>query len=123
MPRDTPAIVHQQQIGMERNGQSDGCGFALMDSSGSCHNRCFGDLKPNGRRGDPALNRRWRTGAGEFGLNDVGKDHSFTHAGKQVNALDEDQVIDGAGIGDDQAHYYRPRLFRAARSFSKSSMV
>ena len=43
---------------------------------------------------------------------------------KEVNVSDQNQIIQGAGVGDDEPHRLQsPKLFRASRSRSKSSMV
>lgn len=43
--------------------------------------------------------------------------------GKQIDASNEDQVVDRTGVGNDPPNHYRPASFRAARSSSKSSNV
>ncbi len=75
-----------------------------MNSSGSRHGRRLDDLEPNGRHGDPVPDRRRRPGAGEFDLNCVGKNYSFAQARKKFDMADQDQVIDGAGVGNHQPH-------------------
>jgi hypothetical protein len=39
-----------------------------------------------------------------FGLNGDRQSDVFKHARKQVDLAEEDQVIDGTGIGDHQPH-------------------
>ena len=64
----------------------------------------FDDLEPSWRSGNPALNSRRRRETGAFAQNDPGKNHSFKHARKQIDVLDEDEIVDRTGVGNDHTH-------------------
>lgn len=72
----------------------------------------FDYLKPNGRGGDPALNKRRRHRAGKFRLNGDRNDHSLKHAGKQIDVPDQDEIVYGAGVGYDQLHKLKAQAFQ-----------
>ncbi len=60
------------------------------------------DFKPGGWRGDPMFYRHRGARTGKFGLDGPRESNPFKHAGKNLDMADQDQVIDRAGIGDDQ---------------------
>ena len=69
------------------------------------------DFKPCGRCGDPAPDHQGRERVGKLGLNGDRQRDFFRHAGKKIDLTDQDQIIDRAGIGNDQPHRSEPELF------------
>jgi len=63
------------------------------------------------RCGDPASNRQGRGRIGKLGLNGERQRDFFKHAGRKIDLTDEDQIIDRAGIGNDQPHRLEPEFF------------
>ena len=53
----------------------------------------------------------------EFNLNGGRQNHSFKHSGQQINAADQDQVIDGACISDYQLHRLPGQFFKRSALF------
>ena len=64
----------------------------------------FDYFKPNGRGGDPVLNKRRRYRVGKFVFNGDRNNHSLEHAGKQIDVTDQDEIVYGTGVGYDQLH-------------------
>ena len=63
---------------------------------------------PTRRLCDPGFNLRRRILGGEFGLDRARKNYSREETRKNFNPIDKDEVIDGTGVGDDQAHRLQP---------------
>ena len=106
------AVVHQQRIGIERCRQGNGGFFPAMNS---LHQRItievtgrFAHLDPSGRLGNPAPHRQRRVYRGQFRLHDGRQDHSVEQGRKKIDMVDQYQVMDGSGIGDDQPHGSEP---------------
>ncbi|SPF49044.1 hypothetical protein SBA4_4000004 [Candidatus Sulfopaludibacter sp. SbA4] len=93
--------------------QRDSGGFSFIQTG---HVRQAGgvvDFKPCGRSGDPAPNWQRRKRVRKFGLHGDRQRDFIEHAGKKLDMADLDQVIDRAGIGDDQPHGLKPDLFES----------
>ena len=73
---DAFAVIHQQQLRMECDGQCDSGSFALVNAGGKRDGGRFRDFKPGGRSGDPTLNGCRGERVREFGQHGAGKDHS-----------------------------------------------
>jgi hypothetical protein len=58
---------------VQRFSQCDGGGFAFVKASDRVKALRLDDLKPDGRAGDPALNRQRRDGVGKFVLTALGR--------------------------------------------------
>jgi len=108
---DAFTIIHEQQIRMEGNRKGDCGGFAFVQSADRFNQSAdrintlrFDYPKPNGRGGDPALDKRRRHRAGKFSLNGDRNNHALEHAGKQIDVPDQDEIIYGTGVGYDQLH-------------------
>jgi hypothetical protein len=78
--------------------------FALVQAAGRINRFRRDYLKPTGRCDDPTLNGQRRNRAGQFSLNGDWDDYSREQAGKQIDMPDQDQVVYGTGVGDDQLH-------------------
>lgn len=53
----------------------------------------------------------------EFGSNREGKNCFFKQAGKKIDAVDQDQIIDGPGIGYNQPHCLKTKFLERAAFF------
>ncbi len=112
--KDPPAVIHKQQIGRKRSGQSNGGGFPFVKSGNRRRFRSVNNLEPGGGIGNPALNRQGSQLICQLRLNDCGKDNRFTEPRKKVDMLDQDQVVDGTGIGNDQLHELKTEAFESS---------
>jgi hypothetical protein len=105
-------FVDQQQVSVKGFRQRDSSGFSFIEAGHLRQPSGVVDLKPCGRSGDPALNWQRRERVGKLGLHSERQCDLFEHAGQKVNVVDLDQVIDWAGIGDNQPHGLEPEIFK-----------
>ena len=49
---------------------------------------------------------------GQFGLNGGRQDHCRKQDREEIDSPDQDQVIEGPGIGDNQLHASQPQFFQ-----------
>jgi hypothetical protein len=91
---------------LEFQGEGDSVFFALVEF---IHGRIVDmkgltDLNPSRRSTDPVLYRERRFRMFQLVPDDGGQNHSVEQSWKDVDMLDEDQIIDRSGIGDDELH-------------------
>lgn len=103
--RDACPVVHQDQVGLEGEGNENG--FPLTSTKtlqGRIAVACVGlDRKPGGHRRHPRPHGSGRTWLGQFAANGLGDENCAEQRRQDMRLLDEDQVVEGAGVGDDDA--------------------
>ena len=75
------------------------------------------DFKPGGGSAIQSLTRAGASRSESFACHGAGKRNAFEQAGKQIDVADEDQIIDGAGIGNHQPHGLGSKLFESPPFF------
>jgi len=99
------AIIHEQQVGMKRSGQLNGRSLAGVDffqrNVVRFVRRRVADLQPGWRVGDPLPYGKRRFAGGQLALHGGGQNDFFKQGRKKIDVSDHDQIVDGAGIGDD----------------------
>ena len=98
---DASALVDQNQVGIQGDSQGDHCCFTLI-KRGWPGPRRFHDLQPIRRVPNPGTHRRGSAGIAEFFFHSRRKDSPLKEPGKQIDLADQNQVIYGSGIGNDQ---------------------
>ncbi len=78
----------------------------IMDMSGLMH------VHPRRWIGNPVLNCGRRLPVCQLIPDDGGEDHFFKQCWKNVDMPDQDQIVDRAGVGDDQLHLSKSKTFQ-----------
>jgi hypothetical protein len=117
-------VVNQQAVCLERNRQSDGGPLAGIERVQACiWRRIRRDVEPGRRIIDPCANFRRGLRFLHFGRNRFRHHHSVVKRLEYAHGSNRDQVIEWAGIGNDDYADGLDVLLRLARSCSKSSGV
>ncbi len=120
-------IIDQDEIGANSLGKSDRRTFAGVQP---CSNRlCFvsgdrDDVHPGRRLSDPRANRVRRSRRSQFIGNRFRDKDGAVQVFEKRNVLDENEVVEGTGVGDDNHRSRRiPSSRCTRRSFSTSASV
>jgi hypothetical protein len=123
---DAFTVVHEDEIGMEVEGEKNGVLFAGIQIGKRRGGGLDGEghyLQPGGPMGEPEADGLWGSRVFQFGGDGLGDENLRVEGGEEVGMTDEDQVAKGGGIGDDEAGHaaQRPRRRWVSRSSSRSS--
>jgi hypothetical protein len=106
----TLAIIHQQQVGMESEGQLNSGFLTSVDCRQrgvvGVTQRSITDFQPRGRSGYPIPHERRRFTGDQFVMHSGGKDHSFKQGGQQIHVSNQDQIIYRTSVGDYHLHRF-----------------
>ena len=96
------AMVHQQQVGLDRGRQCDGCTFAVVEGCERSARSCGSayDREPAGRRSGPLPNDGRRHRIIELVVHDGGDRKAAKQLRHEIDPTNEHQVVQGPGVGD-----------------------
>lgn len=106
--RNPSAVVHEDKFGADSNCERDCRTLALVqDRCGSVVDvpvRIRSNFQPYRSIGDPCPHRRRCIGMCKFVTHSHGHENHLEQVWQDVDCVDQDQIIEGTGIGDNQPH-------------------
>ena len=112
---DAAPVIHEQQIGVERGGKRNSLCFtgAELLYRGLGEVQCLVHVHPRGRIGNPVAHRKWCVRIGQLVFHSGWQDYFCKQRGKDFDMPDQDQIINRAGVGDDEPHRLQAKLLKA----------
>ncbi len=119
---NTCAVIHKQQIGAYRLGQRDSgaLAFAKLRQRQARLGRRHPRFQPSGMRRKPGVHRRGRAWVMQLDLHHRRQQHGGEQAWQHLNGVDQNQILQRAGISDDDLHPpSQPEVARRALVFGE----
>jgi hypothetical protein len=118
---DAFPVVHEDEIGMEVEGEQNGVLFARIQIGKRGRGGLDGErdnLEPGGAVGEPQADGLRGGGMFQIGGDGLGDEDFGVEGGEEIGLADEDEVAEGRGVGDDEAGHagQRPRRWWVSRS-------